>query len=220
MQVTYLLYPDVEPIDFAPLGVFSMATRVVPDLSCRLVAGSRAAVRLRNGPRVLPDLCFDEVTDVDVLLVPGGPGWSRAADDEPTLSFIRRWAPGSTVVSVCTGALILAAAGVLDGLVATTKCRVVPPEDSPLEKLAARPSVTTTRALIVDNGRVITGGGVTLGIDTALYLIGKRCGQAAADQVAGIMEYSAARSANAQRLPFVGGDMLARVRGERVEAES
>lgn len=220
MQITYLLYPDIEPIDLAPLGVFSMGKRVVPDLSYRLVAESMDAVRLSNGPRVLPDLRFDDVTGVDVLMVPGGPGWSRAAEHEPTLRFIRKWAAASMVVSVCTGSMILAAAGVLDGLVATTKCRVVPPEDSPLDRLATHPSITTTQALVVDNGHVITGGGVTLGIDTALYLIGKRCGQVAAGEIAGIMEYSAARRANAQRLPVVEGDRLARAKAAHAASVS
>lgn len=212
MELTYLLYPDVEPIDLAPLGVISMAKRIVPELSYRLVHSSLEPVRLSNGLRVLPDLRFEEVTSVDVLMVPGGAGWVRASRDRPTLDFIRKWTPTATVVSVCTGSLILAAAGVLDGLVATTKCRVVAPEQSPLDELARTSSVTATRALLVDNGHVITGGGVTLGIDTTLYLVAQRCGKAITDEVAEIMEYTAARAANALRLPIASGTMLEKLR--------
>ncbi len=203
MQLTYLLYSEIEPIDLAPIGVFSMGKRVIPDLEYRLVAPTRDAVRLSNGLAVLPSLSFDEVTDVDVLMVPGGGGWSRAAHDEMTLAFIRKWAPRALVVSICTGSLILAAAGVLDGLAATTKCRVVPSECSPMDELAKAEVRVLRQVLLVDNGRVITGGGVTLGIDTTFYLIARRYGETAADKIAHLMEYDTARAANLQRLKVV-----------------
>lgn len=202
MQMTYLLYPDVEPIDLAPLGVFSMGKRIVPSLSYRLVAPSKEnPVVLSNGLRVMPDMSFDEVKEVDVLMVPGGGGWKNASTHPATLDFIRRWAPSATVVSICTGSLILAAAGVLDGMAATTKCNVVAPEHPPMDELKKHASITAEHALLVDNGKVITGGGVTLCIDTTLYLISRRYGEEAASRIAKIMEYDAARAANAARLP-------------------
>lgn len=207
MQLTYLLYPDIEPIDLAPLGVFSMGKRIVPDLCYELAAPTRNPVRLSNGLTVLPTTSFSEVDKVDVLLVPGGGGWKAASQNEENLAFIRHWAAnGSTIVSICTGSLILAAAEVLKGLTATSKCRVVPPETSPLEVLARDSDLTVEpHALLVDNGRIITGGGVTLCIDTTLYLIARRYGEAAANQIAHIMEYDTARAANAARLPVVKG---------------
>ncbi|QDL37264.1 DJ-1/PfpI family protein [Rhodoferax sediminis] len=210
MQLTYLLYNGIEPIDLGAIGVMSMGRRIVPQLSYRTVAATRAPVELSNGLRVLPDAAFEEVADIDVLMVPGGPGWRDAAKDPLTLNFIRRWAPTAMLSSLCTGAMILAAANALDGLVATTKCVVVPPETSPMDELKKTyPGISTTHALLVDNGRVVTGGGVALCIDTTLYLIGLRYGSDAADEVARIMEYGPARAANSSRLPLIAGEALA-----------
>ncbi len=205
MELTFLLYPGVEPIDLAAIGVISMARRVIPALSYQTVAVSAAAVELSNGLRVLPDRSFDELRHADVLLVPGGPGWRAASQDEQTLAFIRRLAPAcTTVASVCTGAMILAAAGVLDGLDATSKVEVVPPELPPLTELAqAYPTVRTRKALVVDTGRVVTGGGVSLCIDTTLHLLAGRFGAKRAAEVARILEYGAAQAANQARLPTV-----------------
>ncbi|RYH60414.1 MAG: DJ-1/PfpI family protein, partial [Alcaligenaceae bacterium] len=137
---------------------------------------------------------------VDTLLVPGGPGWRAAAHDHRIVQFVQRVAPSALVCSVCTGAMILAEAGLLAGLVATTKHEVVAPERSPLAELQERfPAVDTREALVVDNGRVVTGGGVTLCIDATLYLLEKRYGATAADEVARIMEYRSARAANLKR---------------------
>lgn len=198
--MTFLLYEGVEPVDLAAIGVMSMARRVIPGLSYETVSFDRAPVSLANGLEVLPSKSFDEVSKVDVLLVPGGPGWRAAANDARVLAFVRRVAADALVCSVCTGAMILAEAGVLDGLRATTKFEVVPPEPSPLDELRQRyPAVRSEAALVVDNGRVVTGGGVTLCIDAVLYLLEKRFGKQAVDEVARIMEYGAARAANSQR---------------------
>lgn len=210
MHLTFLLYPGIEPIDLAAIGVMSMGQRIVPQLSYLTVAATMAPVMLSNGLRILPDAVFSDIQEVDVLMVPGGPGWEQAAQDPAVLDFIRHWAPTALLASVCTGAMILAAATVLDGLVATTKSAVVPPERPPLQELKERhPGVATAHALLVDNGKVITGGGVTLCIDTTLYLIALRYGAAAADEIARIMEYGSARRANAARLPQIAGEALA-----------
>jgi transcriptional regulator GlxA family with amidase domain len=200
MHMTFLLYEGIEPVDLAAIGVISMARRVIPGLSYETVSFDREPVLLANGLEVVPGKRFDEVSKVDVLLVPGGPGWRAAANDARVLAFVRRVAPDALVCSVCTGAMILAQAGVLDGLRATTKFEVVPPEASPLDELWQRyPAIRSEPALVVDNGRVVTGGGVTLCIDAVLYLLEKRFGKQAAHEVARIMEYGAARAANAQR---------------------
>jgi len=108
------------------------------------------------------------------------------------------------VTSICTGAMILAAAGLLNGKTATTKVEVVPPEDAPLDVLKKQyTGVKTRRALIVDQGPIVTGGGVTLCIDTILYVIEREFGANKADEVARIMEYQAARQANTARLATI-----------------
>ncbi|MEO8924541.1 MAG: DJ-1/PfpI family protein [Caldimonas sp.] len=191
-----------------------MGRRVVPQLSYRTVAATRAAVSMSNGLRVMPDLAFDEVEGIDVLMVPGGPGWREAAADPAILAFIGKWGAIANVCSICTGAMILAAAGTLDGLAATTKSVVVPPERSPLGELDERyKNVSAVNALLVDSGRVVTGGGVTLCIDTTLHLIAMRYGGAAADEVARIMEYGAALTANASRLPMISSKVSQPDRG-------
>lgn len=203
MKFGLLLYPDVEPIDLAAIGVVSMARRVIPSLSYVTIAGQPGSVTLSNGLRVLVDLDFTCAEPCDVLVVPGGPGWSRAAEDGDLLDFVRRCSEHSIVLSVCTGAMILAAAGLLDGRSATTKVEVVSPERSPLEVLADRhPAVRGRHALIVDSGRVLTGGGVSLCIDAVFYLIEREFGIERADEIARIMEYRAARDANRARLEF------------------
>jgi transcriptional regulator GlxA family with amidase domain len=202
MHFSLLTYPGVEPIDLATVGVVSMARRIVPEMSFELLALSREPVELANGLQVVPTRGLDEVDPetLDVVLVPGGPGWRIAAQDARWLDFIRRARAHATLASVCTGAMILAAAGVLDGRPATTKVEVVPPEGSPLDELRARhPAVRAQRALIVDDGDVVTGGGVTLCIDLVLHLIERRHGAAVGDEVARILEYGAARSANRAR---------------------
>lgn len=204
MKIALLLYPGVEPIDLAAIGVVSMARRVLPQLSYVTVAEHAGPVVMSNGLRVLADQGFAAPLEAQVLVVPGGPGWVAAAADPSVLNFVRVQAPRCILLSVCTGAMVLAAAGVLDGLPATTKVETVPPEVPPLQLLAQRhPAIDRQHALLVDAGRVITGGGVSLCVDAMLYLLEREFGAAAVDEVARILEYRAARDANRARLPTV-----------------
>ena len=204
MKFGLLLYPGVEPIDLATVGVLSMARRVVPQIEYKTVAAKEGSITMSNGLRVMADWSLASAPELDVVIVPGGPGWVQACEDTTVLDYLSRVADHSTVVSVCTGAMILAAAGLLDGKSATTKVEVVPPEDSPLDVLKNRyAAIKTRRALIVDNGQIITGGGVTLAIDAMLYVIEREFGAHKADEVARIMEYQAARAANRDRLVTV-----------------
>jgi transcriptional regulator GlxA family with amidase domain len=199
-----LLYPGVEPIDLATVGVLSMARRVVPQIDYLTVAAVTGNVALSNGLRVVADHAFADAPQVNVLIVPGGPGWVQASKDETVLNYLSETASRARIVSVCTGAMLLAAAGLLDGISATTKTQVVPPERAPLDVLREHyPGVDCRAALIVDQGRVVTGGGVTLCIDTMLYLIEQEFGASKADEVARIMEYQAARQANSTRLETI-----------------
>lgn len=204
MKFGLLLYPGVEPIDLATVGVLSMAKRVVPQIEYQTVAVNKGSITMSNGLRVMSDWSLADAPVLDVVIVPGGPGWVQACEDKTILDYLSRVADHSKVVSVCTGAMILAAAGLLDGKPATTKVEVVPPEDSPLDLLKNRyAAIKTHRALVVDNGRIVTGGGVTLCIDTILYIIEREFGAHKADEVARIMEYQAARHANSARLAAI-----------------
>ena len=106
------------------------------------------------------------------------------------------------IASVCTGALILAAAGTLDGLRATTRRWAVGAEtDSPLSLIATYAKNTTPEArLVVEDQGVVTSGGVSLAIDGTLYLIGRIYGEAARDEVAKVIEYDRAFEANRRAL--------------------
>lgn len=204
MKSAFLLYEGVEPIDLGAIGTISMARRIIPDISYFTIAESLDPVTFANGLRVLPDCDFAQPRDFDVLMVPGGPGWKSACENPAIRGFIASQKSNVTICSFCTGAMILAAAGVLDGLEATTKCEVAGLERSPLAELSEQfPDIQASHALVVDNGSVITGGGVTLCVDAVMYLLAKHFGEQAVAEVARIMEYAAARGANQQRLPTI-----------------
>jgi len=204
MKTAVLLYPGVEPIDLATIGVLSMARRVIPSLETWTIGVESELVVLSSGLRVAAEYSLTQSPAFDVLIVPGGPGWVDAVDDERLLKFLRLRAKHTTLVSVCTGAMLLARAGVLDGLGATTKVEVTGAEIAPLSILESDyPSVNTRHALIVDNGKVLTGGGVSLCIDTILYLLEREFGAGSAAEVSRILEYGAAQSANRKRLATI-----------------
>lgn len=205
MKLSFVLYPGVEPIDLAALGVFSMGRRVIPELSYETVASTLAPVTFANGLRVLPDRTFDDVRDVDVLMIPGGPGWREAARDQALLRLITRVAADATLVSICTGAMVLAATGLLAGRRATTKYEVVAPEPRPLEQLRdEHPEIDVVHARLVDEGDILTGGGVLLCVDMALHLLEARYGRSKVAEIERILEYAAAREANRRRFAEPG----------------
>ncbi|MCQ9617288.1 DJ-1/PfpI family protein [Paenalcaligenes niemegkensis] len=141
----------------------------------------------------------------DITLITGGPGWQTQIQNQQLLHFLQqRHERGDTLVSVCTGALLLGAAGLLRNCKATTKAVYAEPESPPLETLAAiEPTCQVQAALLVDEGNIITGGGVSLCIDLTLYLIERFLSEDTSDEVARIMEYSSARVANRERLPLI-----------------
>ena len=204
MKFGLLLYEGVEPIDLATIGVVSMARRIIPELEYLTIGLDESPVTLSNGLRVLADFTISDKPSLDILIVPGGPGWKAASEHAGLLDFLRMVASDRPIASVCTGAMLLASAGLLDGKAATTKVEVVPPEQSPLQVLQDDyPAIGAEHALIVDEGRITTGGGVSLCIDMMLYLIERDFGADKAAEVARIIEYGSARSANRERLALV-----------------
>ena len=204
MRAAILVYEGTEPIDLATYGVLSMARRLVPAVSMYLVAREAGPVRLANGLVVMADHGYADAPAADVLIITGGPGWDRESKDAATIDFVRGFSKDASVAAVCTGGMILAATGLLDGRPATTKKEVTGAERSPLEILAERhPAVKALDARLVDCGPVLTGGGVTLCIDMTLHLLARFCGEEAARETARILEYSAALAANEARGPVV-----------------
>ena len=205
MRFAILIYEGVEPVDLATFGVLSMARRVEPAISMFTVAPKAGEVVFSNGLRVIADHGYADCPPCDALIVTGGPGWMAQCTNLATLAFLRDYKPDRVVAGVCTGGMILAAAGILDGHAATTKQEVIGAEVPPLRLMRERhPKVTVTEhASIVDCGRVVTGGGVTLGIDATLHLLERLLGERVANETARIMEYSRAWRANKEALPVV-----------------
>lgn len=167
--VAFLLFDGVEVLDFAgPYEVFAAARNETGNPYCKVftVAG-RAEVKCHGGLRVLADATFNTSPTCDVLVVPGGPGAREGNDEqEALLQFVQKHKnTNALIASVCTGAFLLARAGLLDGKRATT-------HSQRLELFADEfPKVRVESSKIVDEGDVITAGGVASGIDLALHLI-------------------------------------------------
>lgn len=208
MRVAIVLYNHIEPIELAVIGTLSMAKRVTEELSYFTVSEKGGLVELQNGLRVETDYSFANAPAADVVIITGGPGWRVQVKNELILDFIRRRFNNSeTIASVCTGALILGAAGLLAGKVATTKVPVTGPEECPLNTLARDcPDTEVVEAVVVDEGEIVTGGGVTLGIDLTLYLLEKFLGEEVCYETARIMEYDAAMDVNQSRRPILRFD--------------
>lgn len=201
-RIGVIIYDGVEPIDVGgTAGVVSMAKRVVPGLSSVLIGEKAGPVKLAGDVTVLADADFTTAPDCDVLIVCGGPGWREQVRNPAMLDFLRAH-ERRKLASVCTGALILAAAGVLDGLSATTRRSRVGAEDaSPLSLINSfAKGASPEPRLIVEDAGVVTSGGVSLAIDGTLYLIGRIYGEDILLEIAKIIEYDRAFAANSEAL--------------------
>jgi putative intracellular protease/amidase/GNAT superfamily N-acetyltransferase len=178
-----LIFDDVEELDFAgPYEVFGMAARFGADCRTLLIAEERREVRCRHGMRVAPDATIDDAPALDILIVPGGLGARTHARSNPKIiDFVRK--QNRMVASVCTGALILSNAGLLDGLTATT-------HHAAFDLLRENPRIDVregTRFIIQD--RIATSAGVSAGIDLALALVAREWDAAVSAKVASNMEW-------------------------------
>lgn len=179
LQIGFVLFSNQTHLDFA--GPWEVLSRL-PGATLHAVAAELAPVE-SSGLRILPSISFEHCPQLDLICVPGGPGHLAAMEDEAVLGFLHRQAPGARfVTSVCTGALVLAAAGLLRGFNATTHW-------ASHDRLAAFGAVPEQARVVVDRNR-ITGGGVTAGIDFALTILAALQGEAFARQVQLGLEYA------------------------------
>src|SRR6266540_6865144 len=189
MKFGVFIYDGTEPIDLATFGILSMARRLRPEIEICTVAPTATLVHLSNGLRVEPDYDLRSAPLFDVLIVTGGPGWQDQSRAPETLRFIRTQARSALVVSVCTGGMILAASGILDGRRATTKRRVVGPEPPPIGLMRETyPGIDVRETSVVDDG-IVTGGGVSLCVDTTLHVLARLFGAEMAAETARMIEY-------------------------------
>lgn len=178
-QIGMLLFPGLTQIDFTePYEVFSR----LPVTTVHVVASTLDPVRSDRGLMLVPTVTCAACPPLDVVVVPGGPGQHRAVDDEVLLDFLRRQAAQADyVTSVCTGALLLGAAGLLEGYRATTHWLSLP-------LLALYGATAVERRVVVDRNRV-TASGCTAGLDFALTFAAMLAGDAVAQQIQLQLEY-------------------------------
>jgi cyclohexyl-isocyanide hydratase len=211
IRIGLLLFPLVQQLDLTgPYEVFAS----LPEAEIHLPAASLAPVVSATGLVLTPTVTLADCPQLDVLCVPGGVGVNALLRDEAVLGFVRRQAAGARfVTSVCTGALVLGAAGLLRGKRATTHWAA--------HDLLAGFGAIPVQARVVRDGGLVTGGGVTAGIDFALTLVAELAGEAAAEAIALQLEYAPAP-------PFDGGSpdrasagvlAAARARGAASRAE-
>ncbi len=195
IQVGILIFDDVEVLDFAgPFEVFSR-TRLTPGVESRrseqsapfrvfTIARTREPITATGGLAVIPHHAFADNPWIDLLLVPGGFGTRTLLHDEEMLGWIRRTAAAARQVSsVCTGALLLAQAGLLKGHRATTHW-------ASLDLLASLDAEITVERdeRVVDDG-IITSAGVASGIDMSFHIVETIFGREVADETARYIEY-------------------------------
>lgn len=191
--VGILIFDEVEVLDFCgPFEVFSMARRLNSRYGDEhrlfkvvTIAEEQRTLTCRGGLLVQPHHDIDGHPPLDVLVVPGGAGVRGILENERLLGWIEAQASQVDVAtSVCTGALLLARTGLLDGRRATTHW-------ASLDRLREHhPAVDVVAGVrFVDEGRIVTSAGVSAGIDMALHLVGRFHGDGVAEQTARTMEY-------------------------------
>ncbi len=180
MDIALLLYDEMAPLD--AVGPYEVL-RNVPGWQVRTVAPRKGEVRSENGSLgLVADHALADVTDPDIVLVPGGWGSRALMKDEEMLEWVRevdrstRW-----TTSVCTGSLILGGAGLLEGKKATSNWLVL----DTLAELGADP----VGGRFVEDGKIVTAAGVTAGIDMALHLVAREAGPEVAQAIQLGIEY-------------------------------
>lgn len=183
-QMTYriglLIFPNITQLDATgPYEVFIK----FPDAEVRLIWKSLDPVKAGGGMLLTPDTTFDDCPQLDLICVPGGAGMNPLLNDDETLDFIQRQATGAKyVTSVCTGSLVLGAAGLLNGKKATSHWMSV-------EMLSQFNAIPVNQRYVID-GNIVTGGGVTAGIDFALAIAADLHGEDVARSIQLGIEYN------------------------------
>lgn len=189
-RVGILLFNEVEVLDFAgPFEVFSVTTipgQMEKPFAVYVISQDAAMISARNGLQVKPGYSFNNAPPLDILIVPGGYGAEQIEiHNELLIQWIREQASKVKILaSVCTGAFLLAKAGLLDGRKATTHWMDI---DSLQEQY---PQISLQRGVkYVDGGSLITAAGISAGLDMSFHLVERLLGEAVARATAKRMEY-------------------------------
>ena len=202
MDIGLLLFPALTQLDLTgPYEVFAR----LPGARVHLVWKDMNPVHCDRGMAILPSTTLADCPQLDVVCVPGGPGQIALMDDDVVLDFLRRQAEGAQwVTSVCTGALVLGAAGLLVGYRATTHW-------ASHDQLAAFGAIPVHERWVIDRDRA-SGGGVTAGIDFALALVARMAGEAAAKSIQLGIEYDPAPPYQAGSPAGAGPELVEQLR--------
>lgn len=189
-NIGILLFNEVEVLDFAgPFEVFSITTYKTSSdqpFKVHTVAQSKDLIRTRNGLKILPDYDFKDAPQFDILIIPGGYGAEEIEiHNTELINWIKKNMDSVDIMaSVCTGAFLLAEAGLLDGKQATTHWMDIDRLEKEYPKVNVRRKVK-----FVDASPIITSGGISAGINMSFYIIKKLLGEEIATATAKRMEY-------------------------------
>lgn len=201
-HIGLLLFPEITQLDMT--GPYEVFTKI-PDAEVHLIWKSVGPVIANGGMKIHADTSYADCPQLDLLCVPGGGGMNALLNDEETLAFLRRQAPGARyVTSVCTGALVLGAAGLLKGKKAATHWMS-------MDMLKAFGAIPTHERVVTD-GKIITGGGVTAGIDFALTVAADLCGADVARAIQLGIEYDPQPPFTAGSPKGAGAEAVAKAR--------
>jgi transcriptional regulator GlxA family with amidase domain len=183
-----LIFDEVEVLDFCgPFEVFSVVNEITnsPAFNVVTVAENARPILTRGGLSVNPHYRIADCPQPDLLLVPGGQGTRKEMHNRALIDWIKQVSEkAELILSVCTGALLLANAGLLDGLETTTHHGAI----DLLRQTASKTTVHADRRF-VDNGRVVCSAGIAAGIDMSLHVVGRLLGLDGAEKTARQMEY-------------------------------
>lgn len=181
LKILALVFDDYETLDLhGPVEMLGHMSHVQIQL-----VGAKSIIRSYQGPKVVTDISMEQVTPCDLLIVPGGIGTRTLVEDSELLSWLQAQEKVSKkVFSICTGSALLAKAGILDGVNATTNKMAYQWVTSLSQRVHWQPS-----ARWVDEGKFLTSSGVSAGTDAALFYVRQLCGDEEARRIERLTEY-------------------------------
>ncbi|MGK7952602.1 MAG: DJ-1/PfpI family protein [Xenococcaceae cyanobacterium] len=187
-NLAILIFDDVEVLDFAaPFEVFAVTSELnnYGPFNIFLVAETQRTYKAVNGLQVVPNYEISNCPNPDIVVIPGGVGTRTQMNNQKLITWIQKVSDrAKLVMSICTGARLLARAGLLNGLEITTHHEAY----DELRQLVPT-AIVNERKRFVDQGKIITTGGISAGIDGSLYVVNKLLGREIAQKTAIYMEY-------------------------------